>query len=311
MLINKMRNGIVFIVFMLILSGVAVASPDRDKDKPGKQLRKELKGYLQANVLPVLKDQRTKLETQLSEQDRRQVAELRAKLHALGTQKRNLKKQAKASGGELSEADKQQLEQLKTQAKGIMETAKTIASRYETNISSLRQEIAPQHKQWETDLKAIVEEHKAALPVPQEQEHGKHGKHGKHHKHAMIMRRLIEMKPVAFLLWDHTREPGQHRHNDRTDVPSVSPAQEISAPAVVYPNPTEVDNKVDFSVKKAGDVTITLIDEQGNVVKTVLDEYKEKGQHTTTVSTSGLKSGVYYYKITTKSGTETKRFVIK
>lgn len=78
----------------------------------------------------------------------------------------------------------------------------------------------------------------------------------------------------------------------------------------MYPNPTAATNQLSYEVKKAGPVTVELLDGRGNTLRTVAQEAKqEKGTHSLTANVADLPAGTYYFKITTRTGAETQRFV--
>jgi hypothetical protein len=77
-----------------------------------------------------------------------------------------------------------------------------------------------------------------------------------------------------------------------------------------YPNPAAAASQLEYDVKKAGPVTVDLLDSKGNTLRTVVSEsHLEKGRRTEQLDLRDLPAGTYFYKITTKAGSETKRFV--
>ena len=77
-----------------------------------------------------------------------------------------------------------------------------------------------------------------------------------------------------------------------------------------YPNPAAPTSQLDYEVKKTGPVTIDLLDKDGNKLRTLVSEAsQEKGPQTQQLDLHDVPAGTYFYKITTKSGTQTKRFV--
>ena len=86
-------------LLLLLLSatimGVARGGRHRRKGRPG---RREVKAYFQANILPVLQQQRQKLEPQLSAADRTQLATYRTQLKALKEQGQALRHSVRPSG---------------------------------------------------------------------------------------------------------------------------------------------------------------------------------------------------------------------
>ena len=86
-------------------------------------------------------------------------------------------------------------------------------------------------------------------------------------------------------------------------------AAETGTRAALYPNPASATQRLEYEVKKSGPVKIEVLDQQGQTLRTVLNEKQEPGQHTLDVNVADLQRGTYLYKITTRGGTESRRFV--
>jgi hypothetical protein len=77
----------------------------------------------------------------------------------------------------------------------------------------------------------------------------------------------------------------------------------------MYPNPAVSTQRLDYDVKKDGNVKVELLDERGKALRTVFDGKQDKGSHSLDVNLADLNRGTYFYKITSKGGSETRRFV--
>lgn len=274
-------------VFALLLSTATTLAG------PGKGTRGEVKAYYEQNVLPVLHQQRQKLEQQLATADKAQLAIYRAQLQELKQRGKILRESTRPAGvpqgtrPELTEAQKQQLQQLHTETRGIMLNVAQMAQKYSPDINKLAQEVQPQKEKWTTDMKALLE--KNSTPEQKEKRAAWAGKSPRHNGASRFF------KPATFLLLD----PNAPVKTER-DLGSTS----------LYPNPVVATSQLDYDVKKTGPVTIELLDGRGNTVRTLAQEAKQdKGQHSVQVSLADLPAGTYFYKITTKSGAETRRFV--
>ena len=76
------------------------------------------------------------------------------------------------------------------------------------------------------------------------------------------------------------------------------------------PNPASARTSVSFRVVTPGPVVVRVFDVLGRKVITAIDGPMEAGQHTVSINTSPLASGIYYYSLETPSGTEIKRMVV-
>jgi hypothetical protein len=254
---------------------------------------REIRAYYQENVLPVVRQQRQKLEPQLAAADQAQLATYRTQLKDLRQRGQALRQSFHATGGgegarpALTDAQRQQFQQLHTDQRAIMENVAKLAEKYEAAIKKLAEEVGPQREKWAADIKAIIA--KTASPEQLERMKGHEARPGRHGHLGKAFR------PARFLLLDPSAPAAATR-----DLGAAS----------VYPNPAGPSSQLDYEVKKAGPVTIELLDARGNKLRTLLqNEKQDKGTHSQVLDARDLPAGTYYYKITTRSGTETKRFV--
>ncbi|WP_324671700.1 T9SS type A sorting domain-containing protein [Hymenobacter sp. GOD-10R] len=291
-----------FFLFVLILTtgylGAFAQGPARGADKPA---RKELRVYYEENILPTVRQQRQKLETQLSAEDKALLATYRTQLQANRQQGNALRQslrtapatspgQARSSRPELTEAQRQQFQQQRTENHAIMQKVAQLAQKYSTNIKQLSTEIEPQREKWVADTKAIV----AKYATPEQQERLAHFAGGRHGRGGAGLGHYF--RPGVFLLID----------------PSVSETSATTATSLgstVFPNPSTATTQLEYAVTKAGPVTVELLDSRGTTLRTLISQQsKEKGSHVLVTNVDDLPSGTYYYKITTRASTETKRF---
>ena len=260
------------------------------EDRPA---RREVAAYYQANVLPVVRQQRQKLEAQLSAPDRAQLATYRSQLKDVKTRGKALRQSLHPAGTpagtrpELTDAQRQQMQQLRTETRDIMQRVAQLAKQYEANIAQLAREVEPQKEKWAADMKAIVSKNATS----EQQENTSH--HG-HRMHGDGQLRPY-FRPVAFLLM----EPGE----------AATTASSLGGTSF-YPNPAGATSQLAFDVKKAGTVSVDLLDKNGSKLRTLVPAFQaEPGARTQQLDLHDLPAGTYFYKITTASGSETKRFV--
>lgn len=284
------------LVLLLLGPASSASSTLRDDNRPA---RREVRAYIEQNVLPVVRQQRQKLEAQLATSDKAQLAIYRSQLKEIRQRRQALRHSFRTGQPTpqateptspriaLTEAQQQQREQLRNETRTVMTSVNEMAQRYATNIAQLTQEVQPQKEKWATDIQELLV--KNTSPEQQKAGHFKGGLHRRAGAASLL-------RPAAFLLLD-------------PKAPTASPTPEAGS-AGVYPNPAVATSKLDYTVVKAGPVTIELLDGRGNTLRTVAQEPKqEKGTHTLQVSLGDLAAGTYYYKITTRAGSETKRFV--
>lgn len=248
---------------------------------PDSPARREINTYVQANVLPTLHRQRQKLEAQLAPADQAALASYRTQLQALRSQLPA--HQFGAASSEIySSASYEQVRTLFAQRRAVMEHVGELARKYQPNLEKLAAEIQSQRARWVSDIQALAQKDAA----PEQLIHRHFG--GRHHELSQVL------KPSAFLL--------------------LEPAALAEAPPLegtsLYPNPAAASSQLQYEVKKAGPVSIQLLDAQGQPLRTLLPSTRqEAGTYTQPLDFSDLPSGTYFYKVTTEAGSETKRFV--
>ena len=286
---------------------------DKGKKRHNKELRKELKAYIDQNVMPALREQRNKLESKITLQDRQKLEELRKQLAVLQAQRHDFRKDFRkeqkgaTEKGEMTEEQRNKIKEvrdkIKIQMKTIMQSSKEIAKNYSTDIEQLLTPMQSQKEQWKQDMKAICDKYTVNNPDSTHKHGGNaRGKHGKHGKFRMMAKQHFkEMKPAMFLLI----QPSENQ------VIATEAVKESDENTKIYPNPSSNQTTSDFKVKEAGNVNIVLLDAQGNVIKNIMNEHKEKGKYSALIDLSGLREGTYFYKIATPTKTETNRVVVK
>jgi len=290
---------IALLLLALLAAATTMAGPGRGQQGPANP---EVRAYYREQVLPVLRQQRQKLEAQLSADDkallatyRTQLKDLRQRGHALHAGGRP-ESRGEGARPALTEAERQQRQQLHADRKAIMRKVRELAAKHEAAMQQLAGEVAPQREKWAADLKALVAKNAGpanAGPAPQSDDKLWEGP-GAHHGRGRHQAMEHPFGPVRFLLLN----PG----------PPAATSRDLGSS--LYPNPAGASSQLEYSVKKAGPVTIELLDAQGNKLRTVAQETnQEKGPHTQSLHVGDLPAGTYYYKITTRSGAETKRFV--
>jgi len=77
-----------------------------------------------------------------------------------------------------------------------------------------------------------------------------------------------------------------------------------------YPNPFNPTTRISFDLPKAGLVTIKVFDVLGKEMETLVNESLKPGTYEAAFDGSQYPSGVYFYRLSTKGFTETKRMVL-
>lgn len=76
------------------------------------------------------------------------------------------------------------------------------------------------------------------------------------------------------------------------------------------PNPSQGSTVIQYELKEAGNVKITLYNINGQLISTLVDDYKEFGVYTVNLDTKNLQTGVYIYKIEVNDFIADKKMLI-
>ena len=77
-----------------------------------------------------------------------------------------------------------------------------------------------------------------------------------------------------------------------------------------YPNPFNPSTTISFSLTEASFVQLSIFDLLGRIVATLVSENIDVGYHSAVWNAEHISSGVYYYKITVGSKSESKKLVL-
>jgi len=77
-----------------------------------------------------------------------------------------------------------------------------------------------------------------------------------------------------------------------------------------FPNPATDFTTIKFRINTANLVDLTLINNQGRTVKTLLHEARSEGEHLVRANVADLPAGIYFYQLKTSFFTQTKKLVV-
>ena len=77
-----------------------------------------------------------------------------------------------------------------------------------------------------------------------------------------------------------------------------------------YPNPFNPSTSIEYNVPVTGNVTLKVYDILGKEVASLVDKQQDAGSYIVNWNASSLSSGVYFYKLTAGSFTQTKKMML-
>lgn len=211
-----------------------------------------------------LRNARTALDTQLSEEDKSLIDELRLKSKAL-------KESFKGNKESLRTEERQSL---RDESKDIKESLKTLSRKYKHEIKKA--------------LSEIREKKSEKTEKPNRRSNKHEGKRGHHAAKRFGNFLLMDVDEMADSLVPSTMKP------------------ELK----LSPNPAVNNTELIYTIHAEGPVVIDIRDEQGQVIKTLLNESKKIGTHTLSVDLDQLQNKSYFITIMDKFATQTEQLLI-
>ena len=77
-----------------------------------------------------------------------------------------------------------------------------------------------------------------------------------------------------------------------------------------YPNPFNPRTTIPYQLQRSEPVRLRVFDVQGRLVSTLVDKTQPAGQHTVAFDAGRLPSGVYFYRLETSAGVQTKEMTL-
>lgn len=77
-----------------------------------------------------------------------------------------------------------------------------------------------------------------------------------------------------------------------------------------YPNPFNPETSIDFSLSTASQVSLKIYNVKGQLITTLVNESLSQGNYTYQWLANDMPSGIYFYRLTTGSNSETKRMML-
>jgi hypothetical protein len=77
-----------------------------------------------------------------------------------------------------------------------------------------------------------------------------------------------------------------------------------------YPNPFNPSTTIQFYMPEAGKVSLKVFNLLGEEITTLLDDYKDAGNHKFSFDGRSLGSGIYFYKLDFNQYSSVKKMII-
>ncbi len=91
---------------------------------------------------------------------------------------------------------------------------------------------------------------------------------------------------------------------------NLNSAISIKDEIITYPNPILNSTTVGLNILSEGPTRLDFVNENGVIIKTIFENNTIKGNQSILFNSKAEKPGLYYFKLTTRSGIKTQRVII-
>lgn len=274
-----------------------------------KAMQGEMKEYRESEIMPVLRVQRTKLETELSAEDKATIAALRAKHAAKREAKPDFAPGERKKRPELTDEQKAEMRTDREKIKALVE-------KYDTEITGLLDEIETKQASWKDDMQEIgkkyAPEELKDRPARGKKEDMK-GKRLDGEKRAEAPRREMgarHSRGGRHMDREHMGKAGFLLLDPNAETTSNSIQSTDFAEVRIFPNPSASRNTVSYKLNEAGHYRVELRDKDGLVLQVLSNEYRKAGDYREELDLSPYSAGTYYLSIVGAEGVVSKKVVV-
>ena len=279
-------------------------------------MKQEMHQHFEQNILPIIKVKRQQLDAKISSEDQAALTEIRTTLQAFRAKKKEERLNKK--GEKKHDFHKREKDAFHRHKKGLKhmmkdheeehKTMEALVQKYNTDIEILMDEIKEQTGNWKADRKAIKKEYRPKMH---------NGKEGKEEKKCEKMDKaygekrcdkLSSKKKMMFLLMDPNAKYDELQDNLTEEYrQNITMENEFK----IYPNPAGDFQTIELNLPASGDILIEILDNSGKTVKTVFNNFMDKGPQTLKVDLSDLSGTLYLYRVIDSEGNEMTKKLMK
>lgn len=327
---------------LLLLSHFTYAQKGQHP-QPNPELQKEMRTYIEKEVVPTLKKEQKAFDKKLSKSDRafleakrEEVQLAKEAMKARHEQIRTLHEQG-MSKEEIHSQLKAEKPDMHAKKKAFAESMKPFLDRNAALIETTMATLAPSYETWIAQQKTILEKYEVEVPEKAGKE-GRHGlfglsmghKHRHHHGHKKGPKpeegaqETGEKAPkehiltkeqhqaMAFLLWDGKMPPAREPKLGQRQALNGGNAKVQGGSLQAAPNPVSGSTKLTFNLEAAAEnSSLTIATKEGTLVRTLELGALNAGANEYLLNVEDLAPGVYFYTLEAGTFRATKRLVVQ
>jgi len=289
-------------------------------------LREEIRKYISENVLPVISEQRIKLDEYLSLDEKKQIREFQEELRGFLNARRILfQDRPFVRPSDISDEERQEWmagrrSRMQMHHKIMLEVF-SIAERHEDEINRLIEPIEDKIPAWRDDIHNIIAESGEQDGWPGGRGwyfRGRYGGSGSGPGGPGVGPGRYGVGPggawgtglpgqLGFMLSLHPEWFLLMNPESIDDILN----SDLGALPLLSPNPTNGMVRINLEIDDPENVSIMLYDRQGTQIKDLLNKTLKKGNHELVFDVSDLSEGIYIYQIKTNENIQKGRIIIE
>ncbi len=273
--------------------------------------------FKQNTVVPVVKEQRVKLDQYILDEDKIEIVKLKSDIQLYNKKRQEyhqlldsyfpkLKKGQKVIPEERKQRNiafnklinSEDFKKLTEEQYSIEERKQRLVSTYNNEVTDLMDEISSQRSTWEDKIMRYYKEFYREDPLRNYDEASFMKRYEGEHRIQKIDHESSVFK-AHFILDDYAIDETTHEND-----------LQFNHKVFIFPNPASTTQSLTFTTKQNGVVKVDVLDQSGKFVKQLLNEYKTAGTHKLEVDLSNLSDNVCFYIITSPDGMSASKILI-
>lgn len=320
------RKHLISTMVMFVFAVATVnAQPNFGANGP-KSRNPEVIKYMQENVFPMMKIQHNELDKELTAKEKTRITEIRAELVKLHQARIEKRREMRDDNQKPTLEQRKEMREMRNKMTTLMDEVEIMAENHDATITRLLDEIGGEIEQWKSDLAGIRDANcPQGLNCPNNQDgnmnrgqgrgmgpgagngrgFGPHGGRGDRPGREdgpgndIPLQRIFT--PEGFLLWNPAEPLPIEMAADDADGLQLN----------IFPNPAKSNVQISVMLTTDSQVSVNIIDKQGNDVQQIKAEQAKAGLFTKTVDVSKLNAGLYFVKVKAGNESALQRLIVE
>lgn len=295
------KSILIALTAIFILSGMLANAQQRQEKmhKINPAQRKEMKTYIQENIIPVAKIQRQELDKQISNADKTRIEELRAELKSNQSLMREKREAMHATQEKPTVEQRKAMREMRNEIHELMNEAGILTEKYYQEIEDAMAPIRENMETWQQEMMKIRKQYaKVERPRPEGRQGDRPPKHERPGHQGKFLGRIFS--PERFLLWD-SNNTAPFFQDESADKIRVN----------LFPNPASNSVQVSVELDDPGNAEIVILNSDGNEVANSGKMDTPEGLTNKSFDISNLDNGIYFVKVTAGGYQTVERLIIQ